>query len=138
MLSFRYFSCHKFVQKSTVNFLSQKRFNSKIMSCCPSTAWGELKNPDYKEKGKVEKIDDLDIYVVGNGSKCIIWNYDVFGFNGGRTRQMCDFLAESGYLVIMPDYYRGTMCDPSKDGDKLPGKFCLIFTSKNLTSIYGI
>ena len=26
------------------------------MSCCPKSAWGELKNPDYKEKGIVEKV----------------------------------------------------------------------------------
>ena len=91
------------------------------MSCCPSTAWGQLNNPDYKEKGQVEKIEDLDIYHVGQGSKCIIWNYDVFGFKGGRTRQMCDFLAENGYLVVMPDYYRGELCDPGKEGDRIVG-----------------
>jgi hypothetical protein len=26
------------------------------MSCCPENAWGDLKNPDYKEKGSVEKV----------------------------------------------------------------------------------
>ena len=52
------------------------------MSCCTSNAWGDLKNPDYKEKGQVEKVEDLDIYRVGSSSngKCIIWCYDVFGF----------------------------------------------------------
>ena len=51
-----------------------------IMSCCTENAWGELKNPNYKEKGIVEKVDDLEIYRVGSSSKCIIWCYDVFGF----------------------------------------------------------
>ena len=52
------------------------------MSCCTPNAWGDLKNPDYKEKGQVEKVDDLDIYRVGSSSngKCIVWCYDVFGF----------------------------------------------------------
>ena len=52
------------------------------MSCCTANAWGDLKNPDYKEKGEVEKVDDLDIYRVGSSSngKCIVWCYDVFGF----------------------------------------------------------
>ena len=52
------------------------------MSCCTANAWGDLKNPDYKEKGQVEKVDDLDIYRVGSSSngKCIIWCYDIFGF----------------------------------------------------------
>ena len=26
---------------------------------------------------------------------------------GGRTRQLCDQLADSGYMVIMPDFFRG-------------------------------
>jgi len=90
-------------------------------SCCTENAWGELKNPDYKEKGIVEKVDDLEIYRVGSSSKCIIWCYDVFGFKGGRTRQMCDFLAENGYLVIMPDFYRGDMCDPAAEPDRIGG-----------------
>ena len=47
------------------------------------------------------QVDDLDIYFVGQGSKCIIWNYDVFGFKGGRTRQMCDFLADAGKVGLM-------------------------------------
>ena len=93
---------------------------SSIMSgCCPKTAWGNLKNPDYKEKGTIVKVDDLEIYRVGSGSKCIIWNYDIFGFSGGRTRQMCDFMADAGYLVLMPDYYRGEFCDPAKEGDRV-------------------
>ena len=102
-------------------FVGSTLIKRSIMSCCPSTAWGQLNNPDYKEKGQVEKIEDLDIYHVGQGSKCIIWNYDVFGFKGGRTRQMCDFLAENGYLVVMPDYYRGELCDPGKEGDRIVG-----------------
>jgi len=84
------------------------------MSCCPPNSWPELRNPDYKAKGVVETLDEaskLEVYKVGQGDKCVIWNYDIFGFDGGRTRQMADFIASQGYLVIMPDYYRGTMCD---------------------------
>jgi hypothetical protein len=33
---------------------------------------------------------------VGNSSKVIIWNYDIFGPDGGRTKQMADFLADHG------------------------------------------
>ena len=52
------------------------------MSCCTANAWGDLKNQEYKEKGQVEKVDDLEIYRVGSSSdgKCIIWCYDIFGF----------------------------------------------------------
>ena len=34
----------------------------------------------------MEKVDTLELYVVGSGSKCIVWNYDIFGFDSGRTR----------------------------------------------------
>ncbi len=39
--------------------------------------------------------------------QAVIWNYDIFGFNAGRTRQMVDLLAASGFLVLLPDYFRG-------------------------------
>ena len=39
---------------------------------------------------------NLEVYLVGNSSKCVIWNYDWFGFDSGRTRQMCDFIAAHG------------------------------------------
>ena len=41
-----------------------------------------------KFQGVVEKVEDLDLYVVGTGNKCIIWNYDIFGFDSGRTRYL--------------------------------------------------
>ena len=101
-----------------------------IMSCCPKVAWGELKNPNYQEKGKVEKVElckqtlqtlkycffgniffhfqigDLDIYYVGQGPKCIIWNYDIFGFDGGRSRQTCDLVADAGMKFYIPQIFK--------------------------------
>ena len=71
-----------------------------MSSCCPPSAWGELKNGSYTAKGVVEAVGDLDVYRVGESSKCIIWNYDVLGFDGGRTRQMADFLADQGEFPI--------------------------------------
>lgn len=70
-----------------------------IMACCPPSAWGELKLVgDYKSTGTVEKLEDFEIYVTGKADspRCIIWNYDIFGFKGGRTRQLCDILGEQG------------------------------------------
>ena len=26
---------------------------------------------------------------------------------GGRTRQLCDMLGDAGYLVLLPDFFRG-------------------------------
>jgi len=93
------------------------KLERKMSGCCPENSWGKLNNPDYKAKGIVEKINEtnIDVYRVGKSEKCIIWNYDVFGFDGGRTRQMADFVAEHGYMVIIPDYYRGQICDVTKE-----------------------
>jgi len=85
------------------------------MSCCPESSWGQLGKGDYQQKGKVERVDDLDLYIVGNGGRCIIWNYDIFGFDSecsGRTRELADLLSQEGFMVIIPDYFRGTWKSP--------------------------
>ena len=77
------------------------------MSCCPQGSLPSFKQGEPTLKGRVVKVEDLEIYVVGKGEKCVIWNYDIHGFNSGRTKQLADQLAESGFLVMIPDYFRG-------------------------------
>ena len=33
--------------------------------------------------------------------------YGICDCQGGRTRQLCDQLAECGYMVILPDFFHG-------------------------------
>jgi len=62
----------------------------------------------YKESGSVTLVGDKEVYIAGTGLKVIIWCHDVKGFNGGdRTRQFVDKLAETGYMVILPDFFGG-------------------------------
>lgn len=83
------------------------------MSCCPTGSWPQLQS-SYKAQGTVTSLDGIEIYSVGTPNpKCIIWNYDIFGFDSGRSRQMCDLFAAEGYFVIMPDYFRGDWMDPT-------------------------
>jgi len=82
------------------------------MSCCPPESLGQLGEEGYKPRGTITNRGDLPIYVVGSGSKAIIWNYDIFGFDSGRTKQLCDIVADAGYLVLLPDWFRGTWQDP--------------------------
>jgi len=49
----------------------------------------------------------MSVYRTGSSTKCIIWCYDIYGFQGGRTRETCDKIADLGYMVIMPDFFRG-------------------------------
>merc|ERR1712136_1459 len=91
------------------------------MSCCPSGSWGALENSadSYQPKGVITRRNDMDIYHVGEAAdgKCIIWNYDIFGINGGRTKMFCDLMAENGFLVVLPDFYRdGKFQDPRQPG----------------------
>eukprot|EP00093_Oithona_nana_P005975 05975.XXX_109968_110940_1 [CDS] Oithona nana genome sequencing. len=104
--------------------------------CCPDEAWGNLNNDDYEVKGTIEtlefppdtragvaSVNNLDIYKVGSSDKCIIWNYDIFGLRAGRTQQMADFLAAHGYLVLIPDYYRGVSFDPNSNARHITLQF---------------
>jgi len=98
-----------------------------------STSLPKLDNSDYEEKGTVTALEDgLNVYSVGNSSKCIIWNYDIFGFSAGRTRQLCDYFADQGYFVILPDYFRGPPKLPW-----LPGGADFIKTETNWTKLYS-
>lgn len=76
-----------------------------------SSALPALDNSNYQEKGQVVDLGGIEVYRVGSGSRCIIWNYDIMGFQGGRSRQMCDQLASQGFTLIMPDYFRGGKAD---------------------------
>lgn len=56
-------------------------------------------------EGDIGGGEPMDIYRVGNGSRCIVWNYDIFGFNGGRTREIADLIASKG------DKFPYNICD---------------------------
>ncbi|XP_065190623.1 carboxymethylenebutenolidase homolog [Sycon ciliatum] len=79
---------------------------------------------DYEPVGKEIKVKDLDAYLVGQGTRALVLAHDIFGW--GRTttraRAFCDQLANEGFLVIMPDFYRGTAWPPRKpvDDDMVP------------------
>ena len=47
-------------------------------------------------------------YVVGSGERCIILVYDIHGFAPANTQHNCDLLADAGFLVVMPDFFRGS------------------------------
>jgi len=53
------------------------------------------------------KVDDLQIYQVGSGDKGIVVAEEVFGIDSGRLKHICDLLANAGFNVVMPDFFRG-------------------------------
>ena len=74
-----------------------------MSSCCPEGAWKSLNNKDYKPRGVVDHLHEtgLKVYRVGKSEKCLIWNYTIFGFDGGRVKQMADVFADHGTLHQM-------------------------------------
>ncbi len=52
--------------------------------------------------------DDMRCYIVGSGARALIVIYDIFGFAPANTRHNCDLLADAGFLVVMPDLFRGS------------------------------
>jgi len=83
----------------------QTKSETKIGFCCPSGSEPDFQT-NYTPKGQIENLDGLPIYTIGQGEKAIIFAYDIYGFDSGRTKQMCDELAEAGYFVILPDFFR--------------------------------
>mmetsp|Transcript_14414 Transcript_14414/g.12229 ORF Transcript_14414/g.12229 Transcript_14414/m.12229 type:complete len:104 (+) Transcript_14414:41-352(+) len=87
--------------------------------CCPIGSEPQLA-ANYKSKGNEDKFGDLPVYLNGKGDKWIIVTYDIFGFDGGRTRLICDQLAGLGYNVILPDFYKGKPFQEGQSFDTLP------------------
>jgi len=75
-------------------------------SCCPEASWPSL-DTGYTATGTQEKRNGYDLYTVGSGTKAIVVIPDVFGIDSGRTKAICDQLADRGYLVVLPDLFKG-------------------------------
>lgn len=75
------------------------------MSCCPPNS-APYYSDDYSCKGTEGTLSSgLEYYSVGeavDGGNAIIIIPDVWGWDGGRTRRIADFLAGSFNFVIVP------------------------------------
>merc|ERR1712039_672565 len=83
----------------------EARYHFLNMSCCPKESWGPIKaggpETDYVNKGVVENVGEMEVYRVGDSTKCIVWNYHIMGFNGGRARQLVDMIASKDFDAAM-------------------------------------
>eukprot|EP00992_Anisonema_acinus_P006595 TRINITY_DN210_c0_g1_i2.p1 TRINITY_DN210_c0_g1~~TRINITY_DN210_c0_g1_i2.p1 ORF type:complete len:256 (+),score=26.97 TRINITY_DN210_c0_g1_i2:53-820(+) len=92
------------------------------MACCPPGSEPGLA-PSHEDAGNVVDVEGVSCYVVGSGSSTVIIGPDVWGWNGGRVRQVADSLAATGVRVVIPK-----LLDPFEggtDGDALPPDFDL-------------
>lgn len=73
---------------------------------------------DYVPRGTTIPFGDLNVYfafpgVSGSGTKAVVWGHDIYGPTSGRTYELVDQLAaETEYLVLLPDFFRGEMLPP--------------------------
>lgn len=76
-------------------------------NCCPSRSLGQG-TPGASSQGEIIELDSLPLYISGKPcDRAVIVVYDIYGFNGGRIREICDQIASEGYFVVMPDFFRG-------------------------------
>ena len=78
----------------------------KAQPCCPPGSEPGL-TTDYVPRGVTEDVDGLPIYTIGQGEKAMIIVHDIIGVDSGRTKLICDQFADLGYLVILPNFFRG-------------------------------
>ncbi|OLP78198.1 Carboxymethylenebutenolidase-like [Symbiodinium microadriaticum] len=58
----------------------------------------------------------LEAYVVGKGNKrAVVVACDLFGIHMGRNKEICDSLADEGFLVVLPDFFKGAYEDVGSD-----------------------
>jgi dienelactone hydrolase len=84
---------------------------SEKAGCCPVKSEPLMKSdPNYQPEGKVIESNGDAFYLTGNeqSQSAVLVCADIFGYNSSRHRQICDQYASQGYLVIMPDVFRGT------------------------------
>uniref|UniRef100_A0A7S3QXW6 Dienelactone hydrolase domain-containing protein n=1 Tax=Dunaliella tertiolecta TaxID=3047 RepID=A0A7S3QXW6_DUNTE len=87
------------------------------MSCCPANAPPPCVH-DYTLRGKNEKLGDLDTYTIGEaGRPGIVLVVDIFTSKDTpfkQVYQVADRLADAGFLVTVPDMWRGKPWPMSK------------------------
>lgn len=94
-----------------------------VSSCCPKASWPALASPEqYSAHGEDIQLAGTKCYVAGRPllGTAVIVMHDVFGFNSGNHKLVCDELAAGGHYVIMPDFFEGGSVKPFYDEGRVP------------------
>lgn len=85
--------------------------------CCPRGALGAAAPAPGKRRGELVTLPGgLEAYVVGRGNKrAVVVACDIFGIHMGRNKEICDSLADEGFLVVLPDFFKGAYEDVGSD-----------------------
>jgi dienelactone hydrolase len=89
--------------------------------CCPPNSHGYLA-PDYQEVGKTQALPDgTEFYSSGSpapGKHAILVVPDIFGWHGGRIRNIADQFAEAGFYAVVPKLLVPSYGPGTDDGSK--------------------
>ena len=111
-------------------FIFPLYFTTAYMSsppCCPANSEPFLATT-YKYDGVVHSTPVCDYYLASSATDSkggIILVPDIFGWNGGRTRAIADYLAINGYHTVVPKLLTPAL-DGGTDGD---GNIIILFPS---------
>lgn len=108
-----------------LRFVRTMQVSNDRTDCCPPGTLPSLVPADlYQQRGAVLELGDLPVYVVGPSTNltAVIVSYDIYGFNGGRIRNICDEFAAEGHLVILPDYFRGDCWTAEREACEMDSK----------------
>lgn len=91
----------------------RRRQRPRCGRCCPPGALPFMPEDVSGERvGSMTQLPSgLNAYVAGEGSRAVVVVSDIFGIHTGRHKQICDELSAAGYLVVMPDFFRGAYAD---------------------------
>ena len=77
-------------------------------ACCPTDRTAAAASHESSARGKMEKLNSMDCYVVGSGSHTVVLVYDIFGFHSNNY-ELADSISQSlGWVVVIPDLFRGS------------------------------
>jgi len=86
---------------------------------CPPGSEPELA-ATYTPRGTDITYNNLSLYTTGSPtSSVVILCSDIFGPRAGRHRLIADQLADSGFYVLLPDFFRGNPWSESRTDDRL-------------------
>lgn len=81
--------------------------------CCPRGALGPAATATIGTGRMLKLPGGLDAYVAGDSAsgRALVVASDVLGIHTGRNKAICDQLAADGFLVVMPDFFKGAFPD---------------------------
>ena len=109
-------------------------FNPAYGACCTARAHRALHLAEAQEHGREIMVNGIPCYEsLPSGSQkvpAVLVFSDIFGWRSGRTRQICDEIAEkAGVQVLLPNFFHE---DGSNDAEPLSGCSAVWFIAKRI------